>query len=169
MVKVWEQRPTNNSWGLEISSQSFETPWCLKILLSAPVSIRHLHGLPPMLMIFGWDLSEMLETHQALIEVFLFLTVRTESCLVFMFKGPAVCHLCHSRSNNLFSSGSPYRIRGRVSWGSTIHDEGMTLGHSFFRCSFFGTLKASLVSLYCCPKGLCQGWDATPISWVWGA
>jgi hypothetical protein len=54
------------SWGPGISCQSRGISFCLKIVLCAPVSIRHLHGLLSILMAnFGWEPSEMLNTHKA--------------------------------------------------------------------------------------------------------
>ena len=68
------------SWGPGISCQSRGISCCLKIVLSAPVSIRHLNGLLFILMVnFGWEPSEMLDTHKASMGVVVVpLTVRAE-------------------------------------------------------------------------------------------
>jgi hypothetical protein len=53
------------SWGQEISCQSCRISCCLKIVLFALGSIRHLNGLLSILVNFGWEPSEMLGTHKA--------------------------------------------------------------------------------------------------------
>lgn len=53
----------------------------LKIVLSAPVTIRHLNRSLSILMVnFGWEPSEMLDTHKASMGVVVPLTVGAEGC-----------------------------------------------------------------------------------------
>ena len=66
------------SWGPGISCQSHVVS-CLKIVLSSPVSIRYFNGLLSILMVnFGWESSEMLDTHKASMGVVVPLTVGAE-------------------------------------------------------------------------------------------
>ena len=86
------------SWGPGISCQSRGISCCLKIVLSAPVSIRHLNALLSILMVnFGWEPSEMLDTHKASMGVVVPLTVRAEDHPLLSLKVPMVCHLSHIR------------------------------------------------------------------------
>lgn len=69
--------------GPGISCQSHGISCCLKTVLSAPVSIRHLNALSSILMVnFGWKPSEMLDIHKASMGVVVLLTVRVEGCLI---------------------------------------------------------------------------------------
>ena len=76
------------SWGPGISCQSHGISCCLKIVLSAPISVRHLNGLLSILMVnFGWEPSEMLDTHKASMGVVVVpLTVGAEGCPPLKFK-----------------------------------------------------------------------------------
>jgi hypothetical protein len=50
--------------------------------------VKHLNGLSPMFIpIFGWESSEMLETHKASAGAVFPLTVRAEGCPNLSFKG----------------------------------------------------------------------------------
>ena len=76
------------NWGPWISCQSHGISCCLKIVLSASVSIRHLNGLLSILMVnFGWAPSEMY-THKASMGVVVSVTFGAEGWLPCLkFKG----------------------------------------------------------------------------------
>lgn len=60
VMNAWVLPHMPRSWGPEISFQSHGISCCLKIVLSASVSIRHLNGLLSILMVnFGWALGRL--------------------------------------------------------------------------------------------------------------
>ena len=71
------------SWGPGISCQSRGISCCLITVLSASVSVKRLDVLVSILMVnFGWEPSEMLDTHKASMGVVVPLTVGAEGCPV---------------------------------------------------------------------------------------
>jgi hypothetical protein len=105
------------SWGPGISCQSHGISCCLKIVLSAPISVRHLNGLLSILMVnFGWEPSEMLDTHKASMGVVVVpLTVGVEACPFWSLKVPVPCHPYHIQCYSVCFSGNLFCSGGRLS------------------------------------------------------